>query len=101
MRAAPHPCVVIVKGQASTHSRRCDRFELTWFRYVDDDGDVRDVLHQQRRGADGRLHEADLPIDFGSTAAQTFDRYVELYRRVAGQADDMPAPGQLALPEMP
>ena len=104
MRPAPtssyrhHPCVVIVKGRASTHGRRGNRFELTWFRYVHDDGDVHDVLRQQRWSADGRRHEADLPIDYGSTPAQMFDRYVELYRQVAEQADGIPGPGQLSLP---
>ena len=59
---------------------------------------MHDVLHQQRCSADGRRHEADLPIDHGSTPAQMFDRYVELYRQIAEQADRVPASGQLSLP---
>ena len=82
----PHPSIVIVKGRASTHGRSGNRFELTSFRYVNDDGEVRDVLHQQRRDRDGR-HECDLPIDYASTPAQMFDTYVERYRLIAEQAD--------------
>ena len=40
--------IVIVKGRASTHGRRGNRYELTWVRYVTDDGDVWDVMRQQR-----------------------------------------------------
>ncbi len=93
-----HPTVVVVKGRASTHSRRGNRYELTWFRYVDDDGDAWDQLRQRRWDATGRRHEAELPIDLGVTPAEMFDRYVEMYRCIAEQADGVPAPGQLHLP---
>ena len=92
-----HPFAVIVKGRASTHGRRGDRFELTWFRYLYEDGDVRNVLRQQHWDVTGRRHESELPLDWNSTATQTFDRYVQVYREIAEQADGVPAPGQLSL----
>jgi hypothetical protein len=92
------PCAVIVKGRATTHSLRGNRYELTWYRYVHDDGDVVDELRQQRWDSAGRRHETALPVDYGSTAAQMFDRYVELYRQTAEQAAGAPGPGQLSLP---
>jgi hypothetical protein len=94
----PDPSIVIVKGRASTHGRSGNRFELTWFRYVNDDGEVRDVLHQQRWDPDGHRHECDLPIDYASTPAQMFDIYVDRYRLIAEEADGIPAAGQLLLP---
>jgi len=62
--------------------------------------DAYDVLHQQRWDPAGRFHEADLSIDCGTTTAQMFDRYVDLYHRVAEQADGIPAPGQSRLPRV-
>ena len=92
------PSIVIVKGRASTHGRRGNRYELTWVRYVTDDGDVWDVMRQQRWDTTGRRIDGELPIDLGVTAAAMFDRYVELYRQIAEDADGLPAPGQLLLP---
>ena len=104
MRRAPlpayrlHPSIVIVKGRASTHGRSGSRFELTWLRYVHDDGEVRDVLHQQRWDRDGRRHGCDLSIDYARTCAQMSDDYVERYRLIAEEADGIPPVGQLLLP---
>ena len=46
----------------------------------------------------GRRIDGELPIDLGVTPAAMFDRYVELYREIAEQADGVPAPGQFLLP---
>ena len=89
---------IIVKGRACTHSHRGQRFELTWVRSVDDDGDVSDVFRQRRCDVSGRWHDGELPIDHGVAPAVMFDRYVELYRAIAEEADGVPAPGQLQLP---
>jgi hypothetical protein len=91
------PSIVIVKGRAETHSVRGNRFELTWVRYVTDDGDAADVFRQQRWDRTGR-HDGELPIDHGKSPAAMFASYVELYRQIADQADGVPAPGQLHLP---
>ena len=95
------PSIVIVKGRVSTHGRRGNRFELTWVRYVTDDGDVWDVIRQQRWDTTGRRIDSELPIDLGVTPSAMFDRYVELYRQIAEEADGVPALGQLLLPGVP
>jgi hypothetical protein len=85
------PSIVIVKRGAATHVRGGNRLELTWVRYITDDGDVCDVMRQQRWHPIGRRIDGELPIEFGVTAAAMFDRYVVLDRQIAEDAGGLPA----------
>lgn len=93
-----HPVAEIVKGRTATHTRTGERYELRWHRFVYDDGDATDVLRQQHWNRHGVRTVADLTCDYGKSVGDTFERFVELYRKVAEESDGVPPPGQIRLP---